>query len=680
MLRKNTPFSLSTEFLLWLSIGIFNLFAVPGLIFKYVRLGYNALDLAIYNQVFYNTSMGRLFEFTIHPHSYLGDHAEFFLLFLVPLYTLIRHPLTLLILQALAVSLAAVPLYLCTKIIAHRTIALITTLLYLGSPFVHNIVFFEFHLLPFALPLLFFSIFFYLRQRFLPFLLFLVLALSVREDVALFTVMFAFLAAWDQRPRHWILTPLLVSIGWFTGALLLTSSFNPNGFYKFLIYYSWIGDSIPSIARWIFGHPWEIFLHLLEPKNLLFMIALFLPFLFLPFVRPRFLLLAFLPALQLLLGNFGGELILKTHYSTLLLPPLFLAEATALAYFFNPRSSPTLRFPKFLTSWIQKEKGMAMILITVAAIYAMLTFGPFFPLLSHLIQNPRASQDIKLKSQWLRQIPRDRSVSAPYDLLAPLSGRPRLFSNHYLYIGKKQYSLEPYDLPPIDLLFLDTKDFLTYEIQYPKTSFYGNVSEKGDDRFRSAIQNQDLHTTQTIDSLILFDKNREYSFPIIHHYITAPPIEHSQSLRASPNLEFLGWTTLDASETLHPTFGVRGVVLPLALFWKPTGDVTENEHLELNVLEKSGKTIVRKIYPLGNGINPPREWPKELVTQTNHWFLLPPNIHSSSHRFILQVVRRKTEHSYLGMDGMLSATPKNTNYEGVGETIVLEGATLHERF
>lgn len=51
---------------------------------KLWSFSYNGLDLAIYRQVAENSIHGKWFAFTIHPHSYLGDHMELLFLALLP--------------------------------------------------------------------------------------------------------------------------------------------------------------------------------------------------------------------------------------------------------------------------------------------------------------------------------------------------------------------------------------------------------------------------------------------------------------------------------------------------------------------------------------------------------------------------------------------------------------------
>src|SRR3989338_5825260 len=100
-----------------LYVVIFSIFSL----WKYNNFLYNGLDLAIINQVFYNTAHGNAFASSIHPPSYLGDHVNPIILVLLPLYYLLASPKTLLILQTIFLALAAWPLYLIAKKVLNET-------------------------------------------------------------------------------------------------------------------------------------------------------------------------------------------------------------------------------------------------------------------------------------------------------------------------------------------------------------------------------------------------------------------------------------------------------------------------------------------------------------------------------------------------------------------------------
>ncbi len=297
--------------LLWLFIFLYISFFSLISFWKYFNFLYNGIDLAIFNQVFWNSVDGRLLDFSIHPHSYLGDHFTPFIFLLLPLYALFRSPLILLFLQSFFLGISAWPIYLITKNAFKNykdkfLIAFLMAFFFLINPIIWNINLFEFHILPFAIFFLLFAFYFYQKRKFVYFLLFLLLALSVREDVSLAVFMFGFLpffslsfslfslrfpcfssSFWSRiavrdklrresgiSPRHgdlalageairtitaratglfrhftrndrikYIFVPIILSTIWFFVSNKIISSFNPDNAYKFLVYYQWIGES-----------------------------------------------------------------------------------------------------------------------------------------------------------------------------------------------------------------------------------------------------------------------------------------------------------------------------------------------------------------------------------------------------------------------------------------------------
>src|SRR3989338_2070052 len=90
---------------------------------KYDNFLYNGRDLAIFNQVFYNSlnsfSQGTsgLFASSIQGHNFLGDHFTPIVILLLPFYYLWQSPKTLLVLQTIVLALSAVPVYLIAKFV-----------------------------------------------------------------------------------------------------------------------------------------------------------------------------------------------------------------------------------------------------------------------------------------------------------------------------------------------------------------------------------------------------------------------------------------------------------------------------------------------------------------------------------------------------------------------------------
>ncbi|MCX6784345.1 MAG: DUF2079 domain-containing protein [Candidatus Komeilibacteria bacterium] len=220
---------------LWLFGGIFVywLIFITISLWKYFHFGYNGLDLAIFNQVLFNSSHGNLYYFTIHPQSYLGDHFNLWLAPLSLLYSLWRQPQFLLIWQTIILGATAWPIFKLAKKFVSPELACLIGWTWLLNPLVQNTNVFEFHELPLAIFLFAWLTIFWLENRSGPFYSLALLSVMVREDVALAVMMFGLLAIIERRKIiWWLILPL--GFGWFLAATKLISLLNPLGHYKFL--------------------------------------------------------------------------------------------------------------------------------------------------------------------------------------------------------------------------------------------------------------------------------------------------------------------------------------------------------------------------------------------------------------------------------------------------------------
>ena len=298
-------------------IIVYLVFAFSICLFKYQTFKYNALDLAIFNQVFYNSSLGNLFNFTIHPTSYLGDHFTPIILLLLPFYALFKSPITLLFLQSLFLALAAIPLYLIAKKHLNPWQTLIVIIIYLFNPVLLNLNLFEFHLLALVPFFIFWTFYFYQNNQFKPFLALAILSLLIREDISFIIFMFGFVAILDKKKLKWILTPAILGVLYFFTALKIVAHYSAAQTYKFLVYYQWLGETPKEIFINFFLKPYLVLEHIFTLANLELILGFFLVFLFIPLYRPKYLMLALGMFMQIILGFASGELILRTHYGSI---------------------------------------------------------------------------------------------------------------------------------------------------------------------------------------------------------------------------------------------------------------------------------------------------------------------------------------------------------------------------
>ncbi|MFA6604042.1 MAG: DUF2079 domain-containing protein [Patescibacteria group bacterium] len=564
-------------------IGLFSALCL----WKYGLYLYDSIDLAYFNQVFWNFLHGRWFEGSIHPHSSLGDHAELAIPFLLPFYAFFPDPRTLLVLQTVALALPAWPLFLIAeRRFAARSLAPIAiAALWLASPLVQNINIYEFHILPFALLPLLFALREYDRGRLRHFLIFALLALVVREDVALVVVAFGVLAWIEKRSWSWRLAPVALGGVWFVAALRLIARFAPVGGYKYAIYYSWLGNTPAEMLLNTLTRPLRVLGHLFTFANLEMLLGFALPFaLLLILLKPRRLILAALPLLQIILGApGGGELILRTHYSTLFLPALFAAALDGQA-----------ALPKFAARLAKRGLPDARLLLTAllvfAALYGNLVLGPLKDAAVLAADGASRREQAAAADDLLARVGPQAAVAASYAFLPQLSSREYLYSLHYQFLGVTQFALTPYTLPStVRYVALDTDDLLNYQAQFLRTDWTKPHYAGGYARLREAAKGGAVFARE---NLILIDN-------------LAAPADLAAELTGAP-YEFASGITLD-SWGLRVTGTAGEKVIALATAWSATAPVAADLAMRVRLKDSAGQTVYDRAFPLGGGLTPTSE-------------------------------------------------------------------------
>jgi uncharacterized membrane protein len=616
-MEKIKKFITNSRYLILIGIIIYIVIVFSSLIIKYNNFEYNGLDLAIFNQVFFNSSQGNLFQFTIHPHSYLGDHFTPFLLLILPLYALFQSPLTLLLLQTIIIALCTIPIYLLAKHNLNKTWALILPILWLINPLVINMNFFEFHLLPFATFFLLFTIYFYQKKNWPLFIIFSLLALTVREDVFLVIIMFGILALIEKRKIKWILSPILLSITWFVLAQAIITTHNPTNTYKFISYYNWLGgNSFLEIVLNYLTHPLEIVRHLLIFPNIVMFISLLIPFIFLPLLKPKYLLLSSLVYLQYALTESGGgDLIIRTHYLALFIPGIIASLILAIKFIhISDKNKSTI-------IKIIKDNHLVLIIIILSHIYLLFTLSPL-NLRIWEEKNEFRNLEREIKQELLEQIPKDKATASSYDFLPQLSSRPKLYSLNYAWSGYKELSDSPYQVPSdLEYVYINFEDLIKYELQY--------IQNDPQERYKNSYLNwQKLFTEYNLSPLKIIDtygvwqydlnsKNNNALYEIIDNLDLE--INNEENILINDEIKFLGWNLNEINE-INKLDKTKVQLLPMSLYFEKVDQKTilDNYQLQLSMGDHS------KIYPLTYGFYPSSKWQNDEVIKINYWFIIPP--------------------------------------------------------
>jgi len=220
-----------------------------------------ASDLAVFDQVLWNTIHGRFVESTLslarcEPHSFFGDHFSPALLLILPLYVLVPRPETLIVVQTIALALGVWPIYLLARrFLPTSEQRLVWVAAYLLSAPLSFIALYDFHEITLAIVPLGFALYFLATRRTVPMILCLLAALLAKEEVAVIGVGFGVALAFQR--RWWPSAIVIVgSIVAFVVTLkVIIPAFAAGAPYQYLGRYASLGRDEGEIARTLLFDP-----------------------------------------------------------------------------------------------------------------------------------------------------------------------------------------------------------------------------------------------------------------------------------------------------------------------------------------------------------------------------------------------------------------------------------------
>lgn len=587
---------------------------------KYSRFLYDAFDLAIYSQVLWNTSYGRLFQFSIHPQSYLGDHFEPLILTLAPLYALWRDPRLLLLLQIIITHVAVWPLYLLARnlfrqrtiIRSPRALALSIVVAYLTNPFLHNALAFEFHILPFFLPFIFASLYFAERGRLTPSFICLSAALLVREDIAPIValtgvVAVAMFPATRPRWKTWTMTPFIAASIWFLTAIMIVSSFAPNGEYKFAVYYGVSQGNVWQTLGSVVAAPWIMLERLTRGQLLVTATGLLLPTAFLALFSWPALLLALGPFLEFATAGVDTRGILILHYAVLFLPALMLAVISALARLADQKI-PIPFTAHWPTSW---QLHLAVAGLCATSVYAAFVFGP-----AKLFIDPAGKQTLRddaapaIYHKAIALAQNGDGVVASKKFLTALSQRSRLYALRYVLRGRQQLSELPYEITaPVTAAVISHDDLLSNVPMRGRDQIFVDTYAERAAHLRKLLATHNLSPVWSRDDVVVYLPSPPHALTLISTESAAKLLPAAVSV--APGLK--------AIATLAPDEDGRR----LDIRWEVVRAPTETYFVEVHYRDRSGQTLRTIAFDPGWGIQPTDTWQTGTVVTSTFWLSWP---------------------------------------------------------
>ncbi len=450
------------ELFLWLSIAVYIVFFVTVSYLRHYLFLTQTWDLGAFVQMFWRASEGLGFGTPIEDATnHLGVHMSPFLYLLIPGYWFFRAPEYLLVVQTLALALAAIPLYYIGRLLLPSSKWPLTiAIAYLCYPSLHWINLFDFHEVPFFIPLALTAVYFFLRQRWWWSGLFFALAASVSENsivaVGALGLYLAFsrctLASNDfpqQKQRFIGLIIFVLSVVYLIVAVKILMPLAGGGFFR-IDRYNQFGSSLNEIVVNMVTRPDILFGTLWQWGRLQYVAALFLPVILLPFFS-RWAFITLIPGLaQNLLSTFSFQTSNFYQYDATLLPALWLTVLIGLQH-----------------PWIAKIRERRLFygffwLIILAALLLRSPLNPYS--LSSLISQP--TERTEAYREYIKVVPDNVSVTAPTNLIPHLSNRQYAFM-----LGNQKFET--------DIIIVDTHDYFGFSSQQEFVAYVQSLAQSG---------------------------------------------------------------------------------------------------------------------------------------------------------------------------------------------------------
>ena len=446
---------------------------------------YSSYDQGIFNQVFWNSIHGNLFQSTLSSqlstnviHSgevpyvgyhRLGQHFTPALLLWLPIYYLFPHPATLTVLQAAFVTAAGLILYALARVHLEPAIASLITISFYGANAVIGPTLGNFHDIS-QIPLFVFSLLLAMEKRcWWLFWVLVICVLAVREDsgITLFGVG-AYLILSRRYPRIGIAVCLASALYVLTLTNLIMPLFSDDVSKRFML------ENFGQYAEGDQASTLEIIVNMITNPGLLikelftpfgdtfkYLLGQWLPLAFVPIFAPGAWAISLFPLLKLFLSKGDLVLSISIRYAISITPGLFYGSilwwsGQGFANFTNNQSlsdcQPRKLRPKFHRFWI-----FCICLST----FFTITSNPSETLYFLVPTAIKPLVYVSAPEQWsysarirtlLAKIPDDASVSGTTCLIPHLSSRREVIRLPGLEIKNDQQEINQVDYVIADLL------------------------------------------------------------------------------------------------------------------------------------------------------------------------------------------------------------------------------------
>lgn len=406
--------------------------ALHGAVFSYLAITRDralwsaTVDLGIFKEALWHTLHGRpMFSPTV-GYSFLGEHFSPVLFLLAPLYALSPTSECVLLVQTLAISASAWPLYrLARELGVRRDLATVLAGAMIFSPQMQVALLYDFHMDLLAVPALTALALALHRRRWAAAALAAALAVSVKEDMFIPAVAVLLARALDgdarDRKRAAVLAAAVLAYCYVAMTVLLKRFGPPPGVpvymadgtegmhYKFLRNFRHLAvDNAP--LRTLLGQPVRFVLYAFSEARLSTLLSFVLPLALLPLAAG--LRVVLLMPLGIVLLSDNPEIVaLRYHYAAVQHPGVFLAAVYGAARLLRGDDAP--------------RRADALRSFVLASLFVMsLTHPSSMAARVHSTDTRAVTPRVRAVTAMLQRIPAEAPVSVSTWLGPRVSNRP----------------------------------------------------------------------------------------------------------------------------------------------------------------------------------------------------------------------------------------------------------------
>ncbi len=590
--------------IIWLSIILYVAVFSYLCVLKYQSFGYWDWDFASDISTLWCSAHGRLFYYPFLEEIIFGAHLYLIMALVIPIYAVFQHPFTLLFLQSLFFGLAAYPLYKLAKLKLSKASSLFIALGYLIYPSIGYINLFETHFEIYEIFFLFFALYYFEKDNFKKFLVFILLAISCKENVSLVVFMMGIYSFFRKKSLKWVMVPVVLGGIWFFLSVKVIIPYFAKdtklyqGGFMFNIYYRHLGNSMGDMAKTIIFHPILVAKYALAPHKLLYFLHLFGPTAFLGLFSPSILLITVPIFAQNLLSSYMVHAQITQQHSAILIPFIFYA----VIYSF----SKLLKFGNTL-----RERVILTGLFCVSAVIFGLYLGAPQLYLLKYIKEYRINELSREKNKLIKAIPKGAAVISTFQFMPKLAHRDNLYSMHLVSKGVRMYTDVKYE-PPAELEYavIDFNEPLMVSSFFPPQA-PANI--------RSFLENGNWKVLRAIDDIILFKKRFTQGGSLCEFNDSYKKIQNEINANINNQIIFVGYDINKGNPD-------AGNILHLTLYWKQAGDIGDNKIIIIQFFDAFEKVALTKMHSLGYRIYPPKDWPKGKVLKEQYYMFIPSNV------------------------------------------------------